>query len=303
MKQIKKIDIHTHVTAFPEFAPPYPGSPYPYLSAEQQIEIHDRLGIGMGVLLPLIQPIGQTASTSNEETKFIVDRYPDRFAWFCNVDPRAIDHTPNANLSYLLEHYKKLGAKGLGELTANLYFDDPYMDNLFSHCEECEMPVLFHISPRLGHYYGAVDDLGLPRLEKMLKKHPKLQFIGHSQPFWSEISTGNTDEIRNQYPKGKVTPGRLVELMRTYENLSCDFSAGSGSNAMMRDPEHAAQFMTEFQDRLYYGCDICSPTNQHPFIFRDFFDGLCESGAISETVYYKSSRGNILRVLGMKDED
>ena len=85
MKQIKKIDIHTHVTAFPEFAPPYPGSQYPYLSAEQQIEIHDRLGIGMGVLLPLVQPIGQTGCTSNEETKFIVDRYPDRFAWFANM--------------------------------------------------------------------------------------------------------------------------------------------------------------------------------------------------------------------------
>ena len=68
-------------------------------------------------------------------------------------------------------------------------------------------------------------------------------------------------------------------------------------NAVRRDPEHAARFMEEFQDRLLYGCDICAVVNRHPFEFRDFLDGMRESGAISETVYYKISRGNAEKLL------
>ena len=30
-------------------------------------------------------------------------------------------------------------------MTSNLYVDDPRMDNLFSHCEEVGLPVLFHM--------------------------------------------------------------------------------------------------------------------------------------------------------------
>ena len=93
--------------------------------------------------------------------------------------------------------------------------------------------------------------------------------------------------------------GRLVYLMREYENLSCDLSAGSGANALTRDPENAAAFLTEFQDRIYYGCDICASFNTHPFTFREFIDGLCETGAISETVYRKVCRDNAAKLLGL----
>jgi hypothetical protein len=47
--------------------------------------------------------------------------------------------------------------------------------------------------------------------------------------------------------------------MRKYPNLYGDLSAGSGCNALARDPEYAIKFMTEFQDRLMFGLDICSP--------------------------------------------
>lgn len=296
MEKVKKIDIHAHATAFRSL------TPYTWLTGNELVEMYDKLGIEKGVLLPIISPEGMTATLSNEGTKMVVDEHPDRFVWFCNVDPRSIRNTVNSDLSYLLEYYKKLGAKGLGELTSNIYVDDPKMDNLFRHCEECDMPVLFHISPAPGVNYGMVDEMGLPRLEKMLKKHPNLKFIGHSQPFWCEISSDITEEKRNGQPKGKVVPGRLTELMREYENLYCDLSAGSGSNAMMRDPEHAASFMTEFADRIFYGCDICAVTNTHPFYFRDFFDKMYEDNCISDTVYRKICRENAVKLLGLDVE-
>ena len=59
-----------------------------------------------------------------------------------------------------MTYYKSLGAKGIGELTANLPVDDPMMHNLFRHAEKCGLPILFHVGQQ-GDDYGIVDGLGL----------------------------------------------------------------------------------------------------------------------------------------------
>jgi predicted TIM-barrel fold metal-dependent hydrolase len=139
--------------------------------------------------------------------------------------------------------------------------DDPRVDALFAACEALSMPVTIHIGD-LGGDYGLVDSIGLPRLERALRKFPKLIILGHSQKFWSEIGSDVTEENRGGNPKGPVQPGgRIPELMRKYPNLCGDLSAGSGCNAIMRDPEFGYAFLEEFQDRLFYGTDICSPND------------------------------------------
>ena len=45
-----------------------------------------------------------------------------------------LDNSAHTDFTEILEHFKKLNAKGMGELTANLYADDPMVDNLFSYC-------------------------------------------------------------------------------------------------------------------------------------------------------------------------
>ena len=298
MEPIKKIDIHAHATAFPQFTPVDPGSGYRMVCAEELFVFYDKLNIEKGVILPDISPECCFYCSTNEAVKWVVDQHPDRFLWFCSVDPRSCENAPNSKLSYLLEHYKKLGAKGVGELAASLYTDDPKMDNLFAHCAEMQMPVTIHIAPEASGYYGIVDELGLPRLEKMLKKHPDLVILGHSQPFWAEMSE-LTEADRNGYPTGKVKEGRLPWLLREYGNLYCDLSAGSGANALMRDREYAARFIEEFADRLYYGCDICAASNTHPFPFNDFLDDMRATGEISEENYRKIVRENAVRLLGL----
>ena len=298
MEEIKKIDIHAHATAFPQFAPPHPATGYRMVCAEEILKFYDKLGIEKGVLLPIISPEAQWLQMTNEETKWITETYLDRFVWFCNVDPRSCENTTESKLTYLLEHYKKLGAKGVGELTSNIYTDDAKMDNLFMQCAAAKMPVTIHIAPEPNGYYGIVDDLGLPRLEKMLKKHKDLVILGHSAAFWSEISDC-TQEIRNTYPAGKVKEGRLLHLLREYENLYCDLSAGSAANALMRDRDYAARFVEEFADRLYYGCDICATFNEHPYQFNDFLDSMRASGEISEENYRKIVRENAIKLLNL----
>ena len=300
MENIKKIDIHAHAIPWPEYYPKYAKYNSSMLSPDELFEeYYSKINVEKCVLLPSMSPEGALTTQPNEMIKYLVDQSPERLLWFCNVDPRAINNRETANLGYLLEHYMSLGAKGLGELTSNLYTDDPKMENLFKYCEELGLPVTIHIAPEPSGYYGIVDELGLPRLEKILKKFPNLKIFGHSQPFWSEIGDNNTNEVRNKYVKGEVKNGRLTELLREYGNLYCDMSAGSGANAFMRDRDHAARFIEEFSDRLLYGCDICMHNQKFPFEFDEFLTSMRRSGEISEENYRKIVRGNAEKLLGL----
>jgi predicted TIM-barrel fold metal-dependent hydrolase len=296
MLENKKIDIHIHTRAWKGIERDGGGT---YASPEEIRDMYGQIGVKKGVILPGVGPYCSSQIQSNEEAYYLTQKYPDLFYWFCNIDPRFGGNTPDYDLSYFIEHYKKLGAKGVGEVCTNLYFDDPFMENLFYHCEKCEVPLIFHIGPKIGGCYGIVDDLGLPRLEKVLAKFPKLKFLGHSQPFWAEISADVTVQNRNSYPKGDVKPGRIVELMRKYPNLCGDLSAGSGYNAITRDPEFGYEFIEEFQDRLYYGTDICDPRNitNQMLKLSSWLDSAMEKGKISEAAYKKVSYKNALELL------
>ena len=125
----------------------------------------------------------------------------------------------------------------------------------------------------------------------MLKKYPDVKVIGHSQTFWCEISKIDSESDRNAYTKGKIIEGRLPELLRNFDNLYCDLSAGSGANAMMRDPEYAAKFCIEFCDRILYGCDITSADITYQYTFAKFLDRLVEDNRISENIYKKICTG------------
>ena len=295
VKNIKKIDIHAHAVTDPRSYPRFPGG-VNFSCAEDVIQLYDTIGVERGVLLPLVSPDGINAPITAEATKALAEQYPDRFYWFGNVDPRAVGNHATAPLDKVIAAYKEMGAKGIGEVTASIYLDDPRADNLFACCAELDMPVTIHVSVAPDSY-GIADDLGLPRLEKILKKHPKLKLLGHSQVFWSEISADNNDEIRNTYPSGKVTEGRVAQLMRQYENLYCDLSAGSGANAFMRDPEYAAKFIDEFADRMLYGIDLVSKDSKFPADFCAFFDRLLDEGAITGENYCKIFRGNAVKLL------
>lgn len=296
MRTVKKIDIHVH-TSESAWLTRLPASRY--ATPVELIEMYDQIGVEKGVILPSIQVETGFQISSNYEVKNIVDKYPDRFLWFCNVDARQGSNSPDTDFSPYIQVCRENGAKGVGEVCSNIHFDDPLMFNLLSHCEKNEMPFTFHIG-KMGGDYGIVDDPGLPRLEKALVAFPNLKFLGHSQMFWAEISGNLSEQDRAGYPTGKVIPGgRVVELMRKYPNLCGDLSASSGYNAVSRDPEFGYAFLEEFQDRLYYGTDICAPQNiNSPMIkLASFLDDGMLSGKLSYEAYYKITRGNAEKLL------
>lgn len=99
-------------------------------------------------------------------------------------------------------------------------------------------------------------------------------------------------------PTGPVKEeGVVPKLFRLYPNLHGDLSDFTAYNAFARDEEYGPRFMTEFQDRLFFGTDLCSlgmpvPLPELMIRWRD-------EGKISHEVFEKIARGNAKRLLGI----
>ncbi len=289
------IDIHTHSLLLHD---PRQRAISRWTCPEELLAMWDALGIARGVVLPLVHhEIGAILQTT-ENVLDIYNQYPDRIIPFCNLDARWNHNRADNDFTPVLEHYQELGCKGFGEFVTNLPWQDDRVLNLLSHLERVGLPVLFHIASLERGQYGVIDDPRLGGLELVLGKFPKLPFIGHSMGFWSHLSGDATAANWMGYPKGPVTPGgRLPELLRRYDNLWCDISAGSGNNALVRDPEAGARFLEEFQDRILFGTDICGPGQVVPQVdtLRDALAG----GLLSAAAHEKICHRNAAQLLGL----
>ena len=113
------------------------------------------------------------------------------------------------------------------------------------------VPVLMHF--QFGKY-----NTGIERFHKVLEKYSGVNFIGHAPTWWANIDKNHQQELL--YPKTPVTAGGLTErLLSDYPNMFGDTSAGSGLNALTRDPDHAREFLARQQDKLLFGRD-CDDT-------------------------------------------
>jgi predicted TIM-barrel fold metal-dependent hydrolase len=289
------IDLHGH--AYREAYPGPDGKPV-FSTPEQLISRYDELGVEKGCLLPIVNPEVYLPQ-SNEEILSIARQYPGRFIPYCNIDPRAVANSSDADLGYLLRYYKDQGCRGIGEVMPNLPFTDPLVWNLFGHAQSVGLPLTFDISARIGETYGLYDDPGLPQLEASLQAFPDLIIVCHGPAFWAEITELESPDARSGYPSGPVrAEGAVARLLRSYPNMRCDLSAYSGYNALARDPGYGIKFLNEFSDRLLFGLDICA--HDEPASIVDLLKDLKAAGQISETAFAEIARENAIELLGLE---
>lgn len=214
------------------------------------------------------------------------EKFPSRFlVGFC---PNPV--WPGAPAMLEAAH-RMHGVRICGEWKFRVEFDDPRSLAIFRMAGKLGLPVVLHLDvpwlakPQGGApvfqpaWYGGT----VARLESALRACPETTFIGHAPGFWREIS-GDADASPDPYPSGPVTPGgRLHQLFDTHANLYADLSAGSGRNALSRDPAHATQFLTRYADRLLFGRDYYG-TELH-----DFLKTLPLSADVVEKIYWRNA--------------
>ena len=294
------IDIHEHAIPRRGFMDPNMRGET-VTTASELVAFMDRDGIDKMCVLPLSSPETFAFVQSNEEAFAACDQYPDRFIKFCHVDPRLERNCLDYDFTPILEYYKSQGAKALGELTCNLWWDDARVRNLLRDCETAGLPVTFHITTHEFNTYGLITERRLLGLERTLQRFPDLQLLGHSAAFWSEVGPVPEAE-RNGYPTGKVEDGgALPELMRKCGNLWGDLSAGSGFNAIRRDPEWGYAFIEEFQDRLLMGLDLCNPGNFERDHLTGYLRAAVEDGKISRQAFEKLMGLNAVKLLKLEE--
>ena len=286
---MKKIDLHLHLTPFQL---PKLGK-MNLTSAKNMIPHLEELGIEKGVLMSSAE--GGLPFGTNKANRKICQQFPDRYAWMCAVDPKGKEPVYDR-----LARFKAQGAIGVGELTTNRRLDDPFLQELFAAAERLELPVTIHMSPEVGYSYGVVDEPGLPLLEEVLRRYPRLKLLGHSQTFWIEMSADapKDKEGRNSWGEGPVVPGgRVPELFEKYPNLCGDLSANSGSRAIMLDEAFGLAFLEKYADRLFFATDMVNKDMVFPL--GAWLDEMLAAGKLREETYEKIVRGNARRIFGL----
>ena len=289
------IDFHTHIG---RLGPDNTTT----LSAAELVRKMDDSGIAKSVVLPLHDsPHGWYLSATTEDVIRECSRFPGRLIPFCQIDPRFGYNSPDTDFRGLLREYRQRGCLGMGEVIANMYYDDPMVINLMRQCGEVGFPVVIHGAHRIGGTYGLVDDKGLPRLEKLLRECPDTILCMHGPAWWSEIGADVTEKERGGYPKGPVNaPGRVVELLETYPNLYGDLSAESGYNALTRSEHFGYEFLETFQDKLLFATDTMRYSMDETNVkIIPYFRHILEKGCISPEAHAKIASKNAERILGL----
>lgn len=275
------VDIHTHLGQTWNHTEP--------LSAAELLRWMDQSDIAQAVVLPLVSPESSAYPITTDYVLEATRPHRDRLIPFCSVDPRTSYSGGLKGLTDMLKCYVDAGAKGFGEHKPGVHVDDERNMRIYSACGELGLPLLFHLDELRN-----LDEPGLPGLERVLKEHPNTRFIGHGPGWWASISGNITAADLARYPDGKVAPGGAIDtLMEKYPNLYGDLSAGSGAQAISRDPEFGREFLIRRADRLMFGTDYLSPGQVVPQL------ELFRSMDLPADVQARVFRDNARKLLGL----
>ena len=278
----KYVDMHTHIGQTWTHTQP--------LSAEELLRWMDAHDIAQAVVLPLTSPESSSFLLTSDFVLAETKPHRDRLIPFCSIDPRTSYTGGTKGLLDMLKRWIDLGAKGFGEHKPGVNIDDKGNMALYAACNELKLPLLFHIDNQRN-----MDKPGLPGLEKAIKEHPHVNFIGHGPGWWASISGGISETELGGYPKGKVNPGGAIDaLMQKYPNIHADLSAGSGAGAISRDLEFGREFLIRRQDRICFGTDFLAPGQDVPQ-----FDLFEQRLTLPEDVQAKVFRNNARKLLGL----
>jgi len=224
------IDIHQHTN-------------YSFRTDEQLLAHQRAMGVSKTILLPAGSLYHLEANATGDQAcyDFALNHPRGEFVFAANE----VAGLPGCAVE--LAKWLKRGAVGIGEQKFQVDCDSPAIEEVAGVARDFGVPVLLHFqNDRYNRH--------LERFHRILEKFPRVVFIGHAQTWWANIDANCDPKV--MYPVGRITPGGLTDrLLTDYPNMYGDLSAGSGLNALNRDPEFMRDFIRRHQDKLMYGSD------------------------------------------------
>lgn len=225
-----------------------------------------------GVSRCISKPLPQTrAKTSEQRTVMLANfaQQKGKVDRFCLIEPGEVATVEEAVA--ILKKEMAEGAIGMGEhYGRGLMFDDPKNLLLFEACEKVGLPVHFHIDDNKN-----MDELGLPRLERVLKMFPKCNLIAHAQ-FWLQLTNGTCER-----------------LLRDYPNLYAEPSGQRTAAVLNRDRTYTREFLIRNADKILFGTDAGwwsfggGPGNREPQF--QLFEELDLPAEVKAKIYHKNA--------------
>lgn len=205
----------------------------------------------------------------------LLNRYykldPEKFIIFCNIDFSRIDEPEFGNaMARFLELAHARGVKGLkifknlgltvknkkGEIVP---IDDPKMDPIWRKAGELKMPVLIHVADPVA-FFKPIDRFNERWLQ--LHRHPDWSFFGPQFPAREEILE-QRNKVMKKHPKTNFVGahvgnssedlGYAGRALDEHPNFSIDMSARVAE--LGRQPYSARKFFIKYQDRIMFGTD------------------------------------------------
>lgn len=277
------VDVHTHIGTIPT-------NKTEPLTATDLLHWMDGNDIAQAWVLPLVSPEAYPNPSPTEYALEQTKPHRDRLIPFCAIDPRNSWYGRGKGLVNQLKRYIDAGAKGFGEHKVGLPVADRQNLAIYAGCQEVGIPILIHIDNARN-----TDEPGLPGLEKVLTEFPDVTVIGHGPGIWASISGDVTQSDLGGYPKGEVKPGGALDrLMAAHKNFYLDLSAGSGANAISRDPIFGREFIIRNKDQILFGTDYL--TIDQPIPQQEVLRSLDLPADVQQDVF----RNNARRLVGLR---
>lgn len=262
------IDIHTHFRIRTKHSPE---------QLDAFVQVMDRQGIALCVSLD-----GGLGDQIDEHAKYLLTKYPDRFAMFANLDwqgtgkadePATWDcNRPDfaRRMAIALADAKERGCSGLkifkafgleyknvdGTLTK---IDDPRFDPIWQACGELKFPVLIHVADPAA-FFLPIDEKN-ERWEE-LHRRPEWSFHGPQFPPREELLAAfhrvvlrhpKTHFIGAHVDSNAEDLSAVAAALDRYPNLHVELASRIAE--LGRQPYTARKFLVKYQDRVLLGTD------------------------------------------------
>ena len=215
------IDFHTHI--FPEeiredrekYFPYEPAFKLLYSSPESKLagakEIVDSMdieGVDKSVVFGFPWRSSDLSKRHNDYILEAVDRFPERLAGFCCIDPFNKDAVPE------VVRCLEAGLSGIGEIAFyQSGIDEASQEKLkplMEICEDKNLPVLIHTNEPVGHYYPGKTPNTLEQIYRLVRKFSNNKIVlahwGGGMFFFNLLKKEVGEYLKNVYFDTAASP-------------------------------------------------------------------------------------------------